>query len=291
MCKRLSQSEFIEKSISIHGDKYDYTETIYISANKKINIICREHGVFTQKASHHTNGSGCKLCKKSKPKLTTDEFIRRSNEIHKNVYDYSETIYTGSHNNVIIRCNKHGKFEQLATNHLSNKGCVDCGIEKNKHDIESYIEKCNIVHNNRYDYTLVDYKNMRTKIDIICKEHGVFKQLSKSHSEGQGCPDCGNKFGIKENKWLDLVGVDIRQYRIGRYVVDGYDDITKTVYEFYGDFWHGNPEIYNSDDVNNALNKTYGELYDKVVEKEKNLKNMGYSIISIWENDYNKMVG
>lgn len=55
---------------------------------------------------------------------------------------------------------------------------------------EDYIEDCERVHNNKYDYTLVNYENTRSKIKIICKQHGVFEQLAKNHKDGQGCPSC-----------------------------------------------------------------------------------------------------
>lgn len=53
-----------------------------------------------------------------------------------------------------------------------------------------FIEKANIVHNGRYDYSLVKYINCNTKIAIICKTHGVFYQLPKYHTQGNGCKRC-----------------------------------------------------------------------------------------------------
>jgi len=58
---------------------------------------------------------------------------------------------------------------------------------------EDYIKDCERVHNYKYDYSLVDYENTRSKIKIICKQHGVFEQLSKNHKDGQGCPSCSGR--------------------------------------------------------------------------------------------------
>ena len=147
-----------------------------------------------------------------------------------------------------------------------------------------------MVHNFKYDYDLVIYKNNRTKIPIICRLHNnTFYQKPGNHLQGQGCPKCGDNFGIKENKWLDSLNISERQFRIGRYVVDGYDPDTKTIYEFNGDFWHGNPDIFKKNDYNNVLKRTFGELYEKTIKKEIELKKMGYRVISIWENDFNKL--
>jgi very-short-patch-repair endonuclease len=118
--------------------------------------------------------------------------------------------------------------------------------------------------------------------------YGVFKQRSKNHLDGQGCPRCGDLFGVKENKWLDILGIKERQVRIGKYIVDGYDPDKNTIYEFNGYFWHGNPELYDSSDMNNVLNKTFGELYKKTLKREEYLIKKGYNLVSIWENDFNK---
>jgi hypothetical protein len=67
---------------------------------------------------------------------------------------------------------------------------------------------------------------------------------------------------------------------------DGYDSKTNTVYEFLGNFWHGNPEIYNQDDVNPVNKKKFGDLYKNTIERENNIKNAGYNLITIWEKDF-----
>jgi hypothetical protein len=69
-------------------------------------------------------------CRKSKGTLGTDEFIRRSNIVHNNAYDYSDTVYTYASKKVKIKCQKHGIFEQTAYSHLQGTGCPTCGYEK-----------------------------------------------------------------------------------------------------------------------------------------------------------------
>ncbi len=56
---------------------------------------------------------------------------------------------------------------------------------------EIFISKAIEIHNDRYDYSKVEYVNNRTKVCIICPEHGEFYQLPKNHLHGQGCPECG----------------------------------------------------------------------------------------------------
>lgn len=93
-----------------------------------------------------------------------------------------------------------------------------------------------------------------------------------------------------EIKWLDSLNIKIenRQYKIGKYIVDGYDPLTNTIYEFNGDFWHSNPNTYNPNDINPLTNSTFDHLYKKTLNKEKSLIKKGFNIISIWESEYKK---
>jgi hypothetical protein len=283
MSVKFTKEDFINESIKVHKNKYDYSLVDYKKSSEKLIIICKEHGPFEQRASNHLRGRGCYSCKKSK-KYNTQKFIEMTNDIHKNKYNYKKTIYDGSHTDVIITCLDHGNFKQTPTNHLCGKGCGRCATDTSR--IDNFFEIVNNIHNNKYTYS-GDYINLRTKILINCKEHGSFTQRAKNHLEGQGCPKCGDRFGIKENKWLDSFNIKERQVRIGKYIVDGYDSITNTIYEFNGDFWHGNPNLYNPEDYNSVSKKTFGELYRNTINREKYLIKRGYNVISIWENDFN----
>jgi hypothetical protein len=285
MSVKLTKDDFILESIKIHGDKYDYSLVDYKKSGEKVVIICRKHGPFEQRANNHLIGRGCYLCKNTKL-YNSKKFIKLSSKVHNNKYDYKKTIYNGSHNKVIITCKEHGDFNQLPTNHLSGKGCLKCSTESTRLMINDFIDRSNIIHEFKYDYNLSEYKNSRTKILIFCKDHGYFNQTPANHLQGQGCPRCGDLFGIKENRWLDYLGIKERQIRIGKYIVDGFNPKTNTIYEFNGDFWHGNPDLYNSNDLNKVLNKTFGELYKKTINREKYLIKKGYNVVSIWENDF-----
>lgn len=69
---------------------------------------------------------------------------------------------------------------------------------------EIFIEKAKVIHGDKYDYGLTEYKNASTKVKIICPTHGVFEQQSIAHLTGQGCPECGKtKNGIKKKLSLE----------------------------------------------------------------------------------------
>lgn len=55
---------------------------------------------------------------------------------------------------------------------------------------EEFIEKAVSVHGDEYDYSKVEYKNSKTKVCIVCPEHGEFFQTPAKHLSGQGCPKC-----------------------------------------------------------------------------------------------------
>ena len=199
--KKLTREEFIIKSIRIHGDKYDYSLVDYINARTKVKIICPIHGVFEQNANSHLNGHNCYFCglktTSIKCSMELEKFIEKSNEIHGDKYDYNLVDYINSKTKVKIICPIHGIFEQIPNCHLIGQGCTKCGIEKNKvinrKNIKDFIEESNEIHNSKYDYSLVEYKNNRTKVKIICTEHGIFEQTPSKHSYGQGCPFCKTK--------------------------------------------------------------------------------------------------
>lgn len=96
-------------------------------------------------------------------------------------------------------------------------------------------------------------------------------------------------------QWLSSLQVDGLQQQVKLVIngkickVDGFDPKTNTVYEFYGDFWHGNPDIYEAGDLNRANKQTYGELYNDAVKREKVLRKHGYKVVSMWENDWKKL--
>ena len=290
-CKNNSQKSnlkiFIEKSIEFHGYRYDYSKSEYKNVRTDITIICKEHGEFKQKPNKHILGQGCNKCKIESNILTNEDFIKKSIVKHGDKYDYSKSSYKYTNEKLIIICKEHGEFRQTPMIHLRGSGCPKCGgtMKQNTND---FINRSYLIYGDRYDYKLVDYKNIHEKVIIICREHGEFRQTPNSHLHNSGCPKCGDKFGIMENTWLDYLNVNNRQVRIGKYIVDGYDPITNTIYEFNGDFWHGNPSKYKNYDVNQILGKSFGELYKKTLEKENNLKKLGYNVISIWESDYLK---
>ena len=125
--------EFIDKAKMVHGNKYNYSKTIYKSAREKVTIICPEHGEFTQRVHAHLAGQNCPGCGRigmlqgrENLRKSTETFITEAKQIHGNKYDYSITEYFTAKTDLAIMCPTHGVFEQRPSNHLRGLGCPKC---------------------------------------------------------------------------------------------------------------------------------------------------------------------
>ena len=125
-------------------------------------------------------------------KKSNDEFIGEAQLIHHNRYDYSKLEYINNKTKVCIICPDHGEFWQIPSDHLNGKGCPQCAGNV-RYDKDTFVEKAKIIHNDRYDYSKVQYVNAHTKVCIICTEHGEFWQTPNNHLNGNGCPLCKNR--------------------------------------------------------------------------------------------------
>lgn len=141
-------------------------------------------------------------------KLTKEEFIKKSKEVHGDKYDYSKVEYKNIMSKVKIICSTHGIFEQSLNNHINQKnGCPKCaGVSlSNK---EEFIEKSIKIFGNKNDYSEVEYEGNKVKVKIKCIKHDIsFNQKPNVHLSGrEGCPKCIGKvtnvsdFIIKGNK-------------------------------------------------------------------------------------------
>ncbi len=187
------KSKFISKSIERHGDKYDYSKVVYINSIEKVEILCTLHGSFWVRPDAHITKVGCPSCNGG-IKYDREVFIRKSILIHDNRYDYSQVEYVTSKSKVKIFCKEHGYFFMAPSNHLIGQRCPKCSGTKKKTTTD-FINQSFLVHNDRYDYSDVNYVNNRVKVKIICEKHGIFYQTPKEHLRGHGCSQCNMSRG------------------------------------------------------------------------------------------------
>lgn len=183
-------STFIFNCKKIHKDTYLYHNTVYESSHSKVTITCKIHGDFEQLATNHLSGYGCPECG-GKVRLTTEDFIKRSLELHNEIYSYENVKYKNRKTKIDITCKIHGDFRQKPNDHLSGQGCPACSGNINL-TTKDFIERCITLHGDLYDYSDVEYINNSTKVVIKCSIHGAFEQIPASHFIGYGCPSCAN---------------------------------------------------------------------------------------------------
>ena len=181
----------------------------YKDAKTQIELECKLHGKFKVTPSNLVSrGDQCKMCKSLEAKVRmrdTESFIKKSKQIHGTVYDYSKSIYSKAHEQVLITCRTHGDFYQKANDHVNGSGCTLCGhnlrFDKLTKDLDERIAEFNKTHNNFYDYSFIEnYKNIYSIIKIKCPEHGFFTQVAHNHWKGAQCPSCSNMFSKGSTK-------------------------------------------------------------------------------------------
>lgn len=270
--------EFIEESKLINSHKdYDYSKVEYKNDKTKVCIICPRHGEFWQTPHGHLQGQGCPKCVRKE--WNTDRFIEEANKVHNREYTYEKTKFSKLKNKVIITCLVHGDFSQRADAHLNGQGCPLCRDEKlsidRRNSNETFKNNARKIHDYKYDYSKVEYKNNKTKVCIICPKHGEFWQTPDTHLCGKGCFKCGQVMSKAENEIVDLLK-PLECYQWNREILNGkeidiYIPSLKIGIEYNGLFWHTEES---------GKNRTYH------ISKMNECNNQGISLIQIFEDEW-----
>ena len=189
----------------------------YNKESKKIEFICKKHGLQSKEAYHLFNDrKGCKKCNLERfaenQTSNSEEFIEKAEKLNtNNLDDFSLVNYKKSNILVDIICHKvgfdgieHGLYKITPNSYLNGRRCPKCkneGIsERQLLPQEEVIEKLREVYKDRpwYDFSSTVYKGRKNKIDIIChkkdkngNEHGVFSILAgHAIGRGDGCQKC-----------------------------------------------------------------------------------------------------
>ena len=187
----------------IHKNKYDYSISVYINTDTKIDIICPIHGIFKQSPHHHKNGTGCQKCG-NVYKKTTLEFINESNIVHNNLYDYSNVFYKNNNKKIEVICGKHGSFFVRPNDHLSKKsGCPKCKLSKGELKIEEFLKSKKIEYIPQYKFD--DCKYIRDLVFdfYLPKENICIEYDGKLHY--QSVDFFGGEEQLKKTKIRDKI--------------------------------------------------------------------------------------
>ena len=137
---------------------------------------------------------------------STAAFVEKARTKHGDKYDYSEVAYLAAKKKVRIFCAKHGVFLQTPSDHLSGCGCPSCGIANrvisNRNPIDKFIAQAEAVIGRRYDYSQVEYRGLRSKVKIICPEHGEFQMTPGTHLKNRHCPKCTGRAFVPTGEFI-----------------------------------------------------------------------------------------
>ena len=163
--KRLNTETFKARVIERFGDIFDLSKVEYKKSKEKVCII--------------SQSKGCPKCvlenRVQNSKITIEEFIKRSTEIHKGKYIYTEVNFeNGVDDCVDIVCPIHGKFRQRVANHLRGASCPVCS-NREKYTIDIFKNKFVDKYGEIFDFSLAEYKGSKTKMKCICPIHGEFQ--------------------------------------------------------------------------------------------------------------------
>lgn len=220
------KDNFIDKANKKFNFKFNYSNFEYINAKTKSVIICPEHGNFYQSPDKHLNSiHACLDCEK-KYKIRVDKtgISLKNSRIPKEEYTkrfytkFSNELYTLNLDNYEGLCGQslsgvckiHGDFVFNPRRIRGVKSpCILCSNKSRKETkTNSYSEILKPLkkkHNNRYIYSEENetiYINKRSKIKIICPEHGEYTKSAQKHLLGQGCFECKMIESIKSGNYL-----------------------------------------------------------------------------------------
>lgn len=214
-------------------------------------------------------------------------------------------------------CDEHGEWETpIKVVAKMGCGCPKCGdkigSEKQIMSNAEFIKRCQAKYPDMFIYDRTQYAKYKDYVTITCKKHGDFQTTPRwllGNKVTYGCPTCADINGRASNcskvqiEWLHHMEKELNctiqhMYNGGEYIIttgesqfkaDGYCHETNTVFEFHGDFWHGNPNVYPNNMIHPVKKLTMGAIYKKTLEREQAIRNAGYNLVVIWERDWVKM--
>ena len=236
--------DFVEEAKKIHGDKYDYSESVFVSSKKPIDIICKKHNYkFTLKrAQAHLQGSfqGCPICSAEKIAQYYAEMSKATEERRRKKREEKAKL---------PKKRKPFKRKPFVLSEQQK-------LEYRRQAQERFLGKAKAKYGDTYDYSLVEYQGSEIPVKIICKTHGVFPISPRTFLQGQskcaphGCPKCD---GIQEQKKITQ------------------NDFLQTVREKHGEKWDLSTVQYRNKhqilglscpDCNESFNTTPEKLMD-----------------------------
>ena len=161
---------FIREAKAVHGETYDYSQTVYVSYKTPLTVVCPEHGPFQIFPSSHLKGAGCPKC--SGRNWTQEEAIEQFRKVHGDKYDYSKVEYKNKTTDVCIICKRHGEFWQRPAGHLRGNGCPICNQSHLENKIERLLKHQKVRYIKQKTFSWLRDKGL-LKLDFFLPDYGV----------------------------------------------------------------------------------------------------------------------
>ena len=285
---------------------FELLSTSYKNRRSSLRFLCESGHLGSMTLDNVMEGKRCKECALIKSR----ESLRKPfNEVVSffNSYGYkilsAEEEYVNSHTKVEFECPK-GHTDFICVYHffqgsrctycLNRKACDDNCLTTVRPDIAKEWHPTKNGRLTANDVVLGSNK----RVWWLCEECGCEWRtavFNRTKGGGTRCPVCvaGSPVSRTSQEWLDslMVSQEKREFLLPdlKIRVDAFDHETNTVYEFFGDYWHGNPERFDKNQEHPVVGKTFGQLYDETKARIFRLEEAGYKVVYIWENDFKKV--
>jgi hypothetical protein len=280
---RLTQDQFIHQAHIVHGGRYRYDKTQYVTMASMVTITCPKHGDLIQRAGSHLQGNGCIKCHRESQLLPLDKFIEKAKAIHSDSYDYSKVDYQGNKKPVEIICTVHGSFWQRPNTHISSgNGCQLCQESKGERAVEVFLKKYGIAyirehriapHLYRYDFYLPDFeifiefngKQHYTPVELFGGEAGYLATVERDRLKSLLVKQHGGRLvvlthvNLKDGVLEDVLVQRLKSIFAFWFVVDGEIVAIRTP-----------DEVYRRFEIPGTV--TYRNLGDAVTANHPNVK-------------------
>lgn len=195
---KLSWEKVLEQFKEVHGDDFDYSNSIYLNTHTKIEIRCKKHDhVFWQISKDHKAGMRCYYCGREaqieKAKKSKEQFEQEMYNLYGDKYDLSNIEYINTKTDIELECPTHGKFKKKPCDLIKGVSCNKCKLAKSKYNNKTlFIEESFKVFGDITDYSSVpDEISATMKVELICKKHEcTFEKGVQTYMAGYGCPQC-----------------------------------------------------------------------------------------------------
>lgn len=208
----------IQEFRAVHGDAYDYSKVVQVTAHEKIEIICPTHGSFWQARNSHKRGIGCPLCSTKSQQaynarrqtFLQKNFVTLATNLHNGIFDYTNTKYECNTGTITMRCTIHDReLEQNARGHLfGHNPCPQCNHMKSKEE--------GVIHRYCGLFTKAvlrakPFPDSNRELDVYMPDAKVAVEYCGMYWHSSKNPEQEPTMRVKHNrKYLDCVALGVR---------------------------------------------------------------------------------